>query len=96
MFIHSEAGKSLTFNEMAAQAWVFYAAGFETSSSTMSFCMYELARNPECQRRVQAEIDAIAEKYHGEITYDSMADMKYLELCIDGVCKFFFFFLINT
>lgn len=74
----------MSFNELAAQAWVFYAAGFETSSSTMSFCMYELARNPECQRKVQEEIDAISKKYNGEITYDSLAEMKYLENCIDG------------
>lgn len=80
----TDGRKTISFNELAAQVWVFYAAGFETSSSTMSFCMYELARNIECQRKVQEEIDAISQKYNGAITYDSLNEMKYLESCIDG------------
>lgn len=75
---------------------MFYAAGFETSSSTMSFCMYELARNPECQRKVQSEIDAISAKYNGAITYDSLSEMKYLESCIDGIVQDFSASLCNS
>lgn len=44
--------------------------------------MYELARNPECQRKVHEEIDQISLKFNGEITYDSLGEMKYLESCI--------------
>lgn len=69
---------------MAAQTWVFYAAGFETSSSAMSFCLYELAKNPDIQEKVQMEIDEITKKHDGEITYTSVGEMKYLEACIDG------------
>lgn len=78
--------KSLTVEEVAAQAWIFYAAGFETSSSTMSFALFELARNLQCQRRVQEEIDRVMAKYGGQITYESLAEMRYLEMCIDGEC----------
>lgn len=76
--------KSMTLNEMAAQAWVFYIAGFETSSSTMAFALYELARNAECQRRALEEIDRVTAKYGQQITYESLGEMKYLECCIDG------------
>lgn len=76
--------KQLTINEMAAQTWIFYAAGFETSSTTMSYCLYELARNQDIQRKVQQEIDRVTKKYNGQVTYQSAADMKYLEACIDG------------
>lgn len=69
---------------MAAQAWVFYVAGFETSSTTMSFCLYELAKNPDIQKKVQKEIDEVTEKYDGKLSYDVVNDMKYLEWCIDG------------
>lgn len=79
-----ESQKSLTLNEMAAQTFVFFAAGFETSSTTLSFCLYELAKAPEIQKRVHEEIDEVLAQHNGKITYDSISDMKYLEACIDG------------
>lgn len=84
MFVRIDVAKQLTLNEMAAQAFVFFVAGFETSSSTTSFCLFELAKNQHIQRKVQDEIDEIYKKYRNEITYESMSDMKYLEACIDG------------
>lgn len=62
--------------------------GFETTSSTISFCLYELAKNPELQERAYNEIIRVLNNHGGEITYDSVAQMKYLENCIDGEFKF--------
>jgi len=63
---------------------VFYLAGFETSSTTMSFCLYELAKHQEIQDRVRQEIKEVMAKHDNKITYDSLSEMKYLESCIDG------------
>lgn len=79
-----ENQKTMTINELYAQTFVFFAAGFETSSTTLSFCLYELAKNSEIQKRVHDEIDRTLEEHNGKITYDSISDMKYLESCIDG------------
>lgn len=62
----------------------FSVVGFETSSSTMAYCLHELAKNQELQRRAQQEIDEIMTKYNGQITYETMMEMKFLESCIDG------------
>lgn len=62
--------------------------GFETTSSTMSYCLMELARNPELQRKAQAEIDKVFKASgSGGITYDTMSDLKYLEFCIDETLR---------
>lgn len=58
--------------------------GFETSSTTITFCMYELAKNREIQQRVHQEIDDVLKRHGGKITYESISEMKYLEACIDG------------
>lgn len=79
-----EKGKKLTLAEMTAQAFVFYIAGFETTSTTISFCLFEIARNAEIQRRVHEEIDEVLANHNGKITYESASEMKYLESCIDG------------
>lgn len=82
--IHDESKKTLSVGEVAAQSFVFLIAGFETSSTTMSYCLYELARNPEYQKRVQQEIADVLAKHNGEITYESVSEMHLLENCIDG------------
>lgn len=79
-----EKDKNLTVNELSATAFIFYAAGFETTSSTVSFCLYELAKNLEIQRIVQEEINAVLERHNGQYTYDAINEMKYLGCCVDG------------
>lgn len=80
--------KSITLEEMAAQAFLFFAGGFESSSSTMSFCMYELAKHPDIQQKAYEEIIDVLKKHDGNLTYDSVADMKYMRHCLDGKLLF--------
>lgn len=73
-----------TDNLIAAQAFAFFIAGFETSSTTMSFCLYELALNQEVQEQVFNEIHKIAKKYNNLLSYDSLKDLVLLEQCLLG------------
>jgi cytochrome P450 family 6 len=69
---------------IAAQVFVFFIAGFETSSSTMTFCLYELALNPNIQDRVRNEIDTVLKRHGGNITYESVFEMEYLDKVVNG------------
>lgn len=64
---------------LIAQAFILFAAGYETSSATISFTMNQLAYNPEIQKKCQAEIDSVL-KEHGEMCYEAVMQMKYLEM----------------
>ncbi|CRL02226.1 CLUMA_CG015167, isoform A [Clunio marinus] len=80
--------KKLNFNEIVAQAFVFFVAGFETSSSTLSFCLFELARHKEIQKKIQEEVDKVFKAAGPDgITYDMLSDLKYLECCIDEALR---------
>ncbi|KAL9913756.1 putative cytochrome P450 6a13 [Glossina fuscipes fuscipes] len=74
-----DMSSGLTFEQACAQAIVFFLAGLDTSSATMSFCLYELALNPDIQRKLREEILAVLEKYNSQITYESLKEMTYME-----------------
>ena len=52
--------KYLSEEEIMAQVVVFLLAGYETTASTLSFCLYELATNPVVQQRLYEEIQISA------------------------------------
>lgn len=70
-------------NAITAQAFVFFFAGYETSANTIAFCLYELALNQEIQEKTRREIrNAIGSD--GKLTYDTVQEMKYLDMVILG------------
>lgn len=69
-------------NSIAAQAFVFFAAGYETSSNTIAFCLHELALNTEIQEKTRRDIQDAIDSRNGKLTYDAVQDMKYLDMVI--------------
>ncbi|KAN0129604.1 cytochrome P450 [Lactarius tabidus] len=53
--------------EMVDQIATLLFAGHDTTTNTLSWCLYEIARNPECQERIRAEIAAVRAKKGGEM-----------------------------
>lgn len=75
---------ALTLEQIAAQSHLFFIGGYETSSTTMTFMMYALAKHPDIQQKAYEEIINVLEKHNEKMTYDSIADMKYVDQCLDG------------
>lgn len=80
----SEGVKSLSSDEITAQAHIFLVGGYESSSATMSFCLYEMARNTQAQDKAFKEIVSVLDKFNGDLNYECVSEMKYLDHCIDG------------
>lgn len=65
---------------LMAQAFIFFAAGFETSSTLMSFTLYELANNLHVQDKVYDEINETLSKTDGLVSYETLKNMPYLDM----------------
>eukprot|EP01065_Artemidia_motanka_P040797 TRINITY_DN5184_c0_g2_i1.p1 TRINITY_DN5184_c0_g2~~TRINITY_DN5184_c0_g2_i1.p1 ORF type:complete len:589 (+),score=198.43 TRINITY_DN5184_c0_g2_i1:81-1847(+) len=69
----------------AGNAVIFSFAGHDTTGHTMTWMVFELAKNPAVQRRLQAEVDALAaalRKEGRELAYEDLPRMPYLTRCI--------------
>lgn len=69
---------------LAAQCFVWFIGGYETSSITLTFTFFELAQNLEIQMKAQNEIDEILKKYDGKLTYEILQKMNYLDMIVSG------------
>lgn len=77
----------LTDEDIVAQAMIFFTAGFETTSTLMTFMAYELAVNPDIQERLRNEIDDLYEECNGKITYDKIQSFKYLDMVLNETLR---------
>ncbi|XP_071646279.1 probable cytochrome P450 6a14 isoform X1 [Temnothorax longispinosus] len=77
----------LTDSLIVSQAFVFFAAGFETSSTAMTNAFYELALNQEIQNRLRDEIDQEYIKHAGNLTYANIKEMNYLDKVFKEVLR---------
>lgn len=69
-----------------AQAAIFQVAGFETSSSTMTLTLFELASNDDIQERLRAEInDYFGSEDH--IDYERIQAMPYLTKVVNETLR---------
>jgi cytochrome P450 len=80
--------KRLTEDEIVAQGWAFMTAGYETTATTLSFCSYELALNPECQEKLYEEINSAIDS-NGEISYEVLAKLPYLDSVISETLRLY-------
>lgn len=72
----------MTCEEIAAQVFIFYIAGTESTSGTTSFTLHELCQNPNLMKRAQEDVDKSLNMHNQEISYDSINDMKFIDLCV--------------
>lgn len=53
----------------------------------MTFCTYELALNQDIQDRLRTEIEEVLEKHNGEVTYEAILEMKYLDMVFNETVR---------
>lgn len=83
------SSETLTMNQVVAQSFVFMLGGFETSSTALTFALFELANNPEIQEKVRVEVCSVLARHDGKITYDALKEMTYLEQVVNETLRMY-------
>ncbi|EGI61798.1 Cytochrome P450 9e2, partial [Acromyrmex echinatior] len=84
-----EGHRELDIDDMTAQAFIFFLGGFETSSTAMCYAAHEIAANPEIQTKLQQEIDNVLEKSNGEVSYEVINRLEYLDAVINEALRLY-------
>jgi len=66
---------------------LFFLAGFDTASTLLCFASHLLATHPDVQSRLQEEIDMTLNKDGGNLTYEAVHGMKYLDMVVSGMVQ---------
>ncbi|KAF7379153.1 hypothetical protein HZH68_016998 [Vespula germanica] len=80
--LEKSEGQKFDEESLSAHALSFFVDGYETSSATLSFICFELSVHCDIQEKVRKEVRDVLDKHQGEITYDSLKEMTYLEQVI--------------
>ncbi|XP_067663398.1 cytochrome P450 3A24-like [Haliotis asinina] len=70
----------MTRDEICANALLFFIAGYDTTASTISFCVYNIATHPKVQDRLVTEINTVLGDQ--EPDYENIQKLEYLEMCL--------------
>ncbi|GIY51311.1 cytochrome P450 3A8 [Caerostris extrusa] len=81
--------RNLSLDELVGQCVIFFLAGYDTTASTLSYASYSLALNPEVQTKIVEEMRQVLSKTKGELTYEALQEMKYLDNVISETLRLY-------
>ncbi|XP_076416765.1 cytochrome P450 3A14-like [Peromyscus maniculatus bairdii] len=84
----TESHKPLSDLEILAQSITFIFAGYDTTSTTLSFITYLLAIHPHVQKKLQQEIDAVLPN-KAPATYEALVEMEYLDMVVNETMRLY-------
>lgn len=80
----ADTDKTMSIEQCVAHVFLFYLGGFDTSASVAAYTVFEAARHPRVLALLLREIEETLQRHDGELTYECIGEMKYLELCLKG------------
>ncbi|XP_034650651.1 probable cytochrome P450 6u1 [Drosophila subobscura] len=85
--LYSRMEQPLDDVQIAAQAFGFVLAGLVPLNATLSFCLYELALQPELQERVRAEIRGILKQHDEQLTQEGLKELLYTKQVLNETLR---------
>ncbi|XP_053617327.1 cytochrome P450 6B2-like isoform X3 [Plodia interpunctella] len=74
---------------LVGQCLLFFAAGFETSATTLQYTLYELAKDPTAQEKVIKEVDEYLRRHNNKLGYECVKELPFTEACFDEALRLY-------
>jgi len=72
-----------------AQGFIFFFAGFDTTSNLLQSITFHLSKNPDIQEKLYKEISEVTASLNGKpVTYEILHKMKYLDMIVSEGLRF--------
>ncbi|KAF2357063.1 Cytochrome P450 [Trinorchestia longiramus] len=84
--------KKLALNDstIVAQCLLFLLAGFDTTANTLSFTSALLARNPQIQEALRAELkNKLRDNEDGKLSYQNIMECKYMDAVLSETLRMY-------
>ncbi|XP_077563203.1 putative cytochrome P450 301a1, mitochondrial [Haemaphysalis longicornis] len=85
---HLLVEKKLGFGEILAFMSDFIMGGADTTSSSATFCLYNLAKNPEAQERARQEVLSVVGENCTAVESRHLNNLPYLKACLKESLRF--------
>ncbi|XP_011175447.1 cytochrome P450 9e2 [Solenopsis invicta] len=86
---NKDSGPEFDIDEMTAQAFVFFIAGFDSVATAMCFMAHEIGINPDVQKKLREEINDVLKWTDGKPTYEAINHMKYLDAVVNETLRLY-------
>lgn len=77
--------EEFTKDTIVGNCLTFLTEGTETSSITLTYLLYELAKNPEIQQRLLDELNRITDNGKVDLNGELIGQVKYLDSLLEGM-----------
>lgn len=74
---------------IAAQITAFFFDIYDTTAAVLHFAAHQLAAHPEVQEKARCEVESVFEKYGGQVFYESLKELTYLEQVIHETIRMY-------
>jgi cytochrome P450 len=82
-----DTGAPMGERELLDEVMTLVVAGHETTAASLTWTWYLLARHPEAERRLHAEVDAIPERH--ALSYQETEELRYVRACLQEAMRLY-------
>ncbi|XP_076293589.1 cytochrome P450 9e2-like [Lasioglossum baleicum] len=81
--------RRINTKEIVSHAFSFYFGGYDTTASQTSLILHTLLAHPEHLAKLQEEVDEVMEYTKGQVTYEAIAGMEYMDAVINEAMRLY-------